>query len=171
MTSTSVDGDFPDDELNRDYARLVQLGVTNSSRTFEGTGFTQREYDRWHREVAERWWAFMRGQAERDSLKICCFLGADKMLISVGVESCIPMACLIRPDGSGDSDSYFVGWLPDKEAVAAMLADWGESLAEARKHRPYPYDAYGRPLAQLPRGPRDSLYGLVDDAGLPGSDR
>jgi hypothetical protein len=161
-----MDADFTDTELDRDYARLVQLGVTNSSRVLEGVTFPDGEYEHWHREVAERWWRFMRREAERDGLKIDCFLGSDKMLVSVGVESCIAMARLLRPNGSGDDGAYFVGWLPDEVAVAAMLADWGESLSRARKNRPYPYDALGLPLTQRPRSPHDPLYGLVDDAGL-----
>jgi hypothetical protein len=162
-----MEEDFAEAELNRDYARLVQLGITNSSRILEQPDAAQ--FARWRGEVAERWWALMRERAEADGLRISCNLVCDTMLASVGFETHIPIATLARPDGSGGLDCYFGGWLPDKNAVETMLADWGEPLVEARKRHPYPYDEYGVALTQLTRSRRDSLYGLVDDSGLLGN--
>jgi hypothetical protein len=140
-------GEFTEAELNRDYARLVQLGITNSDRIFRGSNAA--ELARWQREVAECWWALMRERAEGDGLRITCYLGCDILLFSVGFENHIPIAGLVRPDGSGGRDCYFDGWLPDRKAEKAMLADWGAPLAKAQRRHPYPYDESGVALTRL----------------------
>lgn len=82
----------------------------------------------WRSEVAEPWWGAMRERAERDGLRIDCFVGSEGTIDAIPIDHHLAAAALLSPTGTW----YGNAWCLKETELAQMASDWGVTLEKAR---------------------------------------
>jgi hypothetical protein len=132
-----------------DYKHLLRYGGCSSADEVHVDQLSPEERERWEEQVAEPWYRTIREQAEHDGLRVETYLGYGWH----PVHPERPAARLLRPDGSEIPMEHGKGGAFRSDRYErAMLADWGETLANARTRM-----GVATPRWRVSRGPDEPM--------------